>query len=129
MKTGKLISVTVFVALLIVVAVPVKQMIVFAQGGAGYTKVGTVSTTSFVDSSASLVAGQVNNYEVTAVGPGGESGPSSILTMTTPNTAGPHNNSLSWSAGTGGGTTTGYNVYKQTVAPPNPPVALTGIAN
>lgn len=96
-----------------------RSPISFAQGPSSFTKVGSVSTTSFVDSS--VTSGQVLEYAVTATNAAGESGPSNIVTATTPTTAVSHSNTLVWNASVGA---TGYNVYRFLVQVPAAPGSL-----
>ena len=94
-------------------------LLLLAQVLAGYTKVGSVTTTTYVDST--VTSGQVWSYYVTATNLAGESQPSNIVTAVTPTTTGTHSNTLTWTASAGA---TGYNIYRSQVTVPNPPGAL-----
>jgi hypothetical protein len=99
---------------------------IFAQAGAGYTKIASTNGLSQIDTA--VASGQVFNYVVTAFNASGESGPSNVVTAIIPSTAVTHSVSLSWTAPVAsptGGVPTGYNVYRELVVLPNPPGALT----
>ncbi len=116
------IGISAFVLLIAFLALPWRA--VLGQATSGYTKIGSVAfgTNTFVDTTP--VSGQVTNYEVTSVNAAGESGPSNIVTVTTPSTAVAHSNTLTWTAPATGGTPTSYNVYSLAVVPTNPPTGL-----
>lgn len=98
-----------------------------AQAPAGYTKIASVTTTSYTDTTG-LTSGEVNNYCVTATNAAGESAPSNIVTATTPSNLNPHSNALSWTAPATGSAATGYNVYRLLVTVPNAPSGLSVIS-
>lgn len=88
-----------------------------AQAPSGYTKLVSVTATTFTDTQMS--SGVILNYVVTATNLAGESGPSNILTAVIPNTAVTHSVALTWNASAGA---TGYNVYREQVVTPAAPV-------
>ncbi len=96
-----------------------------AQGSAGFTKIASVTTgTSYTD--ASCPDGATCAYEVTAYDAAGESAPAGPVSAAVPAT-GTHTVALSWTAGAGGGTPTGYNVYQQ--QSPVPPTGFKAVIN
>jgi hypothetical protein len=98
----------------------------YAQGPTGFTKLSSVPAPAltFVDSSLTT-DNIVLEYAVTAVNANGESGPSNIITVTTPSTAGTHSCTLTWNASPGA---TSYNVYRlQVTTPPPSPTNLAGV--
>jgi hypothetical protein len=102
----------------------------YAQAGAGYTKLNTspITTTSFT--TGTLIDGATYNFEVTAFNSAGESTPM-IATATVPAT-GTHTVTLSWVASVVDAThsaPTGYNAYDQQVLIPNPPGAISVTVN
>jgi hypothetical protein len=94
-------------------------------GQTNFTKVASVTTTAYTDSTGCITSGQVCQYYVTATANGLESGPSNTVTVTVPETTAAHSVTLSWSAGSGGAAPTGYNVYF--LAGPVPPTGLAGV--
>jgi hypothetical protein len=109
------------VGLLVILGLPHVK----AQGSAGFTKIASVTTgTAYTDSTCP--DGATCLYEVTAANAVGESAPDGPVTAVIPAT-GTHTVALSWSAGTGGGTPTSYNVYQEqgTV----PPVGFKAVVN
>lgn len=113
--------------LLMAVLLFYRSPIIQAQAPSGFTKIVSVTGTTYTDTS--VTAGQVNQYTVTSTDTAGESGPSNIITATTPNTTGQHSNALTWTAPTSGETPTGYNVYRMTVTVPNQPTGLAVVSN
>lgn len=97
-----------------------------AQAATGYSKVNTTAISGLTFTTPQLTDGAVYNFEVTAVGTGGESVPSNIVTATVPAT-GTHTATLNWTASTTPGVT--YNVYDQLVPVPNPPAATSVTIN
>ena len=101
------------------------QFHVGAQSTAGYTKIASVTTgTSYTDSTCPDGATCV--YEVTAYNTAGESLPAGPVGAQIPAT-GTHTVALTWTAGGGGGTPAGYNVYQQ--KSPVPPSGLGAAVN
>jgi hypothetical protein len=95
-----------------------------AQAPTGYTKIGSEPANILTFNDGAVTSGQVWNYVVTAFNAAGESGPSNVVTGTTPNTTAVHENSLTWTAPVADanhGAATGYNIYRQQVLSPNPP--------
>ena len=123
----KWIGVSAFILLLAFFVLPWRP--VFGQATSGYTKIASVNFGTNTYSDTAVVTGDINNYEITAQNAKGESGPSNIITLTTPSGAGPHSNTLTWTPGSGGGTPTTYNVYRLSVTIPNPPTGLVGVSN
>jgi hypothetical protein len=109
----------------------------FAQAPAGYTKM--VSTTANTFTDTAVGAGQVFNYVVTATNAAGESGPSNVITAAIPATASTlcgtgisHCVTFTWTVpptDAGHLAATGYNVYRELVTVPNPPVAASPTVN
>lgn len=113
-----------FLLVLLAVALLRITVAVSAQGPTGFTKEASVTATTYTDTA--VVSGNVWQYAVTATDAAGESGPSNIVTATTPSTTGAHSNALTWTASTGA---TGYNVYRSQVTVPNPPAGLGVVSN
>lgn len=120
------IGIAAFVFLLGFLVLPWRA--VFGQATTGYTKIGTVAfgTNTFTDTTP--VSGQVTSYEVTSLNAAGESGPSNIVSATTPTSTASHSNTLTWTPPTTGGTPTSYNVYSLAVVPSGPPTGLAVVA-
>jgi hypothetical protein len=120
----------VLVGLLVFCIFGLRPWRIFAQAGAGYVKI--ASTNGFSQFDTAVTAGQVWNYEITAVNASGESGPSNVVTVIIP--AAPstscgagiaHCVNLSWSASVVDATHSAaltYNVYREQVVLANPPV-------
>ena len=102
----------------------------FAQTPTGYTKM--VSTTANTFTDTAVAAGQVFNYVITATDAAGESGPSNVITAAIPTapstlcgTGVAHCVTFTWTippTDASHFTATGYNVYRELVTVPNPPV-------
>ena len=114
------IGVASFALLLFFFAAPWRLL--FGQGGPGFTKIGTTTTTSFT--TAAFVGPTTVQFEVTGTNSAGESGPSPIATAVIP--AGSHTVTVSW---TGVAVDTGYNVYDFLVPAPVAPTAPQVVVN
>ena len=108
------------IALLGILAGPPRTQ---AQGGTGFTKVGSTATTSFT--TATLTDGATYQFEVTGTNTAGESVPSNIVSVQIPAT-GTHTVIVSWTAGLND---TGYNVYDFLVPAPVAPTGVTVTVN
>jgi hypothetical protein len=96
----------------------------FAQGPAGFTKVGSATSPTTTYSDATVTSGGVYQYAITAVDSSGrESIPSNtVTTPIVPSGAGTHHANLGWSET---GTVSSFNVYRFLVPPPSTPTGLT----
>jgi len=122
----RLIWIAALIVLAMLVAMPTLHT--HAQATAGFTKIASVTTTSYTDTSCPK--GGSCQYQVTATATGEpESGPSNTITVANTGTLG--NVALTWQAGTcptgkNCATPTGYNVYQ--IAPSVPPAGLAGVS-
>lgn len=129
MNASKLAGRILAAGLLVFLVVGVRPWRIFAQADSGYTLVGTVSTTSFTDSS--VVNGKTYQYEVTAFNLGGESGPLKGNVVSIPS-SGTHSTTSSWNASVVDAqhaAATGYKVYRTEITIPNPPGAVSTVVN
>src|ERR1700689_5889360 len=104
----------------ILFAISISTVSLHAQAPSGYVKIASTTSTTYTDTNVS--SGDVWNYVVTATNVAGESGPSNVLTETTPVTQVAHLNTIAWTSNPGGSPATGYNVYRAPGEPPSSPI-------